>query len=160
EGHRVIYMGTFSKTLFPALRIGFLVVPKPLVNLFSTGLSELYRSGQMFNQAVLYEFIQQGYFGSHIRKMRTLYSERLCTLRASIVKHFGTQENIMNDGAGLNLVLSLPDYCNDYAITEQASIEGIMSRPLSSYYINPANRRKGLLLGYSSVPTEYIDPAF
>ena len=65
---RVLYLGSFSKTLFPGLRIGFLVVPQALEAPFATGLSELYRGGQVFTQAVLADFMAEGHFASHIRK--------------------------------------------------------------------------------------------
>ena len=160
EHGSVLYMGTFSKTMFPGLRIGFLVVPKALAQQFAVGLSELYRGGQVFNQAILTEFMRGGHFGSHIRRMRMLYSERLNVLHMAIGKHFGDYASIIDGEAGLHLTLGLPNHCNDRAISEQAKIEGIMCRPLSAYYANPDQGRRGLLLGYSCVPTEQIEPAF
>lgn len=160
EHDTVLYMGTFSKTLFPALRIGFLVVPKALAEPFAVGLSQLYRSGQVFNQAILAEFMRAGHFGSHVRRMRILYSERLDVLHAAIKKHFNDHSSIIDGEAGLHLTFGLPDSCDDQAISEQARSEGIMSRPLSAYYADPSKGRRGLLLGYSCVPTEHIEPAF
>lgn len=160
EHGSVIYMGTFSKTLFPALRIGFLVVPKALAEPFAIGLSELYRGGQVLNQAVLTEFMCRGHFGSHVRRMRILYSERLNVLHAAIRKQFGDDASVIDGEAGLHLTLGLPAYCDDHAISEEAAVEGIMSRPLSSYYADPVNGRRGLLLGYGCVPVEQIEPAF
>src|SRR5690606_33875931 len=73
---RVIYLGTFSKTLFPGLRLGFMVLPKVLSAHFGTGLSELYREGRLIDQAVLADFMNDGHYAGHIRRMRTQYARR------------------------------------------------------------------------------------
>ena len=157
---RVLYMGTFSKTMFPGLRIGFLVVPETLAAPFATGLSELYRGGQLFMQAVLSDFMAEGYFASHIRRMRLVYAERLHLLQQAIEHHFGERVCITGGEAGLHLALGLPDGCDDIAISRQAKDAGIIVRPLSRYYMNPVTARRGLMLGYACVPNEQIRPAF
>ena len=73
---RVIYLGTFSKTLFPALRLAYLVLPPDLVDAFARALSELYREGQTPQQAVLARFMAEGHYASHIRRMRGVYGAR------------------------------------------------------------------------------------
>lgn len=160
KSNRVLYTGTFSKTMFPGLRIGFLVVPEPLADPLAIGLSELYRGGQIFTQAMLAEFMRKGHFGSHIRRMRVLYAERLGILQEAIQHHFAGKAGVIDGEAGLHLVLGLPDNCDDQAISSHARIEGIITRPLSSYYANASIARRGLLLGYSCVPSEQIRPAF
>jgi len=158
--NRVLYMGTFSKIMFPGLRIGFLVVPEALAGAFGTGMAELYRSGQAFLQATLADFMSEGHFSSHIRKMRVLYAERLQLLLQAIDRNFGEQMRITGGEAGLHLTLSLPPQCDDRLICEQARQVGIIVRPLSTYYMTPKTARSGLLLGYASVPSEEIAPAF
>lgn len=157
---RVLYLGTFSKTLFPGLRIGYLVVPEEVAKLFSTGLSELYRGGQIFTQAILTDFMTEGHFASHIRRMRVLYAERLRLLQGAVTHHFGDQIVITGGDAGLHLALGLPDGCDDLGICAAAGKEGIIVRPLSRYYMNPLDGRRGLMLGYASVPSELIVPTF
>jgi GntR family transcriptional regulator / MocR family aminotransferase len=157
---RVLYLGTFSKTMFPGLRIAFLVVPEALSEVFATGLSELYRGGQIFTQAVLTDFMTEGHFASHIRRMRVLYAERLRLLHEAITHHFGDKVVITGGEAGLHLALGLPDDCDDLAICSAAGKEGIIVRPLSRYYMDPITARRGLMLGYASVPNEQIRPAF
>ena len=157
---RVLYMGTFSKTMFPGLRIGFLVVPEVLAAPFATGLSELYRGGQLFMQAVLTDFMMEGYFASHIRRMRLLYAERLRLLQQSITQHFGEQDCLSGGEAGLHLALGLPDHCDDAAISRQAKSEGIIVRPLSRYYMKTSGAQRGLILGYACVPNGLIEPSF
>ncbi|HAT32858.1 MAG TPA: DNA-binding protein [Janthinobacterium sp.] len=157
---RVLYMGTFSKTIFPGLRIGYLVVPEALAPLCATGLSELYRGGQIFTQAILTDFMSEGHFASHIRRMRMLYAERLLLLRAAIQEHFGDTLGTSGGEAGLHLALCLPDDCDDRAICQAAGAQGLIVRPLSRYYMDTAGGRRGLMLGYASVPNEQIGPAF
>ncbi|MEO7031374.1 MAG: PLP-dependent aminotransferase family protein [Herbaspirillum sp.] len=157
---RVLYMGTFSKTIFPGLRIGFLVVPDTLADAFATGHSELYRGGQAFTQAILADFMVEGYFASHIRRMRVLYGERLRLLQQAIEQHFGDTIDLSDGDAGLHLALHLPDGCDDHVICQEARAVGIITRPLSDYYMQPAKARRGLMLGYACVPNEQIGPAF
>ena len=158
-GQRVLYMGTFSKTLFPGLRIGYLVVPPALAAPFATGLSELYRGGQFVSQAVLAAFIKEGHFSAHIRRMRVLYGARLRLLQAAVQAHFGDRVGTSGADAGLHLALTLPAGCDDRAICAAARAEGIMARPLSAYY-QRADAPPGLILGYACVPDATIAPAF
>lgn len=158
--NRVLYMGTFSKIMFPGLRIGFLVVPEALASAFATGMAELHRSGQVFLQATLADFMAEGHFSSHIRKMRVLYDGRRQLLQQAVRQQFGEQVVISGGEAGLHLTLLLPNGSDDRRICEEARQAGIIVRPLSAYYMHAKAARSGLLLGYASVPDEQIAPAF
>lgn len=161
RGKRVIYMGTFSKTLFPGLRLGYLVLPKELVNAFVTGMEELHRSGQVSVQATLAEFMAQGFFTSHIRTMRSRYAARLDILQEEIANRFDPQQvQAMGSDAGLHLVLGLPNTCDDRAVMLNAAEAGIAVRALSRYYAAPENSQRGLVLGYGGVQEHEIAPAF
>jgi GntR family transcriptional regulator/MocR family aminotransferase len=159
---RTIYLGTFSKTLFPGLRIGFMVVPRALAASFARANAEMYRDGQGFLHAVLADFIGEGHFSSHVRRMRQLYAARLKALQMAIRTHLGTSAEILGSDAGLHLVLALPDDADDVAISATAREAGILTRPLSAYYADAhaPNARRGLMLGYAAVPEERIDPLF
>ncbi|MRW91798.1 aminotransferase class I/II-fold pyridoxal phosphate-dependent enzyme [Duganella sp. FT80W] len=160
SNERVIYLGTFSKTLFPGLRIGFMVVPAALAPRFARANAELFRDGQSFLHAVLADFINEGHFSSHVRKMRQLYAERLACLQAAIRVELGDTATISGSDAGLHLALGLPAGTNDVAISQAARERGILTRPLSAYYADPANAKPGLMLGYAAVPTENIPMLF
>jgi|GEM_PF-4005678 len=108
SNERVIYLGTFSKTLFPGLRIGFMVVPSALASRFARANAELFRDGQSFLHAVLANFMNEGHFSSHVRKMRQLYAERLACLQAAIRHELGGTATISGSDAGLHLALGLP----------------------------------------------------
>ena len=161
SANRVLYLGTFSKTMFPGLRLGYTVLPLSLVKPFITGVNELHRAGNVLTQATLAEFITQGFFVSHIRRMRALYSARLRLLEETILRRYGESEiRAVGSDAGLHLVLQLPSYCDDKAIAQEAEQAGIAVRPLSLYYLDPAAAPRGLLLGYGCTAETQIVPAF
>ncbi|WP_414702973.1 PLP-dependent aminotransferase family protein [Polaromonas sp. UBA4122] len=156
----VIYIGTFSKTLFPGLRMGYLVLPPALATLFQVGHAELYRGGHLLTQAAIAEFMRCGEYAAHIRRMRLLYGKRRAVLAGLITRFLGPHslhEHASN--AGLHLVLRLPDEADDQAISTACKARGILARPLSRYFIGP-KVQQGLLLGYACVPEEEIGPAF
>ena len=121
----VIYIGTFSKTLYPALRLGYVVLPPPLVQALKTAHAELYRGGHLLIQSALAEFIQAGHYTAHIRRMRLLYARRRAFLTGLIEQHLGKQAlSEFNSNAGLHLILNLPDEADDVAIAAAAGAQG------------------------------------
>jgi GntR family transcriptional regulator/MocR family aminotransferase len=160
ESGLVLYAGSFSKTLFPGLRVGYLVVPAPLAGAFAAAIAELYREGQLITQSILAEFIREGYLSSHIRRVRNLYAERRVAMIAAITRHFGDSLDIYGGQAGLHLVLGLPAFVDDAQVTKEAFVRGVIARSLSRYYMKQECVRQGLLLGYASVPVDRIDAAF
>jgi GntR family transcriptional regulator/MocR family aminotransferase len=159
DAGQVIYVGSLGKLLFPGLRVGYMVVPERLVGAFRTGVAELYREGQLMQQAVLAEFIMDGYLTTHVRRMRTLYGERRQLLIDAVTRHFGDALPVMGDETGLHFVLGLPEDCDDRVVTAASYDAGVIVRPLASYYFGK-QQRKGLLTGYACVPHEDIAPAF
>jgi GntR family transcriptional regulator/MocR family aminotransferase len=156
----VIYIGTFSKTLYPGLRMGYLVLPRALANAFQTAHAELYRAGHLMTQAAVAEFMHAGDHAAHIRRMRLLYGKRRAILAGLVERYLGPAAlHEHGSNAGLHLVLRLPDHADDTAITDAARRRGIVVRPLSRYFIGDTVQR-GLLLGYACVPEESIGPAF
>ena len=160
EHGRVIYLGTFSKTLFPAMRLAYLVLPPELVDSFARALNELFREGQTLQQAVLARFLAEGHYASHIRKMRAVYSARHDALIAAIGRHFGNTLPVIGGDAGLHLVLGLPPQVDDHAVVQQALRLGVTTRPLSLYSMRQPAPAKGLLLGYGAVREEEIATSF
>lgn len=156
---RVIYLGTFSKTLFPGMRLGYMVLPRTLMRYFATGVSELYREGRLIEQAVLCDFITEGHYASHVRRVRLHYARRQSLLRDAIAEGLGSDWPLSNQEAGLHLVVHLPLGCDDVAISEAAQAMGILVRPLSRYYAG-GTKKPGLLLGYANVLDDQIKPLF
>lgn len=159
ERGRVLYLGTFSKTLFPSLRLAYLVLPSDLVDAFTAALSELYREGQTINQTVLADFIAEGHYATHIRRMRSVYRARHDALIAALQQHFGDRVPVIGGDAGLHLVLGLPQTVDDRALARSILAAGVATRPLSMYHLRPQQAGKGLLLGYGAVDEADIAPA-
>ncbi len=157
----VIYMGTFSKTLYPGLRVGYLVLPKPLTAAFQAAHAELYREGHLMTHAALATFISEGHYAAHIRRMRMLYGRRRAMLVNLIERRLGP-DWLHRDAsmAGLHLVLTLPPDMDDLRVVEVARSKGVLTRALSLYYVNDEGRRPGLLLGYACVPEHDIARKF
>lgn len=160
EHGRVIYLGTFSKTLFPSLRVAYLVLPHDLVDRFARALSELFREGQTMQQAVLARFLAEDHYANHIRRMRGIYRDRHDALISAIDRHFGASLPIVGRDAGLHLVLGLPPTVDDRAVSQQALRVKVNTRALSMYYMQPPTANSGLLLGYGGVPVEDIELCF
>lgn len=157
---QVIYMSSFSKLLFPGMRVGYMVVPAAMADLFAQGIAELYREGQMLLQAILAEFIDEGYLGTHIRRMRGLYAERREVLLAAVRTRYGERFPVLGGDSGLHMALGLPHLKDDLPVMRKAQELGILTRALSGYYSTARAAQRGLLLGYASVPGEHIGPAF
>ncbi|WP_313686698.1 PLP-dependent aminotransferase family protein [Pantoea sp.] len=156
----VIYIGTFSKTLYPGLRLGYVVLPEALVNPLLTAHTELYRAGHTLTQQALAQFIHDGHYSAHIRRMRLLYAKRRAFLTDLIEEHMGKDAlHPFTSNAGLHLILNLPDNLDDVAVASEANKLGVLVRPLSRYY-HGAKRSSGLLMGFASLPEEEMEAAF
>jgi len=156
----VIYVGTFSKTLYPALRLGYMVLPEQLKTPLKRMHSELYRGGHQLMQAALADFIREGYYAAHIRKMRQLYSRRRQVL-VNLINDLSGSACLgqYNSNAGLHLIMQLPAEVDDVALAQRANRQGILVRPLSSYYAGE-KRLSGLLLGFASMEETEIRTQF
>ncbi|CAI3119097.1 HTH-type transcriptional regulatory protein GabR [Acinetobacter baumannii] len=158
----VLYMGTFSKTIYPSLRIGYLVIPKPLFSPLRIVAAELYRGGHLLEQKALAEFIREGHYEAHIRRMRLLYGKRRDYLVSLIQRYLGPEFiHEYDEAAGLHLVLKLPNSCDDVAIAATALERGVKVRPLSQYYMQShAHAERGLLMGFACVNEKDMVMAF
>ena len=156
---RVIYLGTLSKVMFPGMRLAYLVLPEDLVDAFVIGNSELYRGGRMPEQAALAEFIDEGHFAAHIKRMRGIYQARRDTLRAAMAARLGGALSAVDGQAGLQLLYRFNTPADDAMIAAQSLAQGVVARPLSMYYGNPERSQPGLNLGFAAVPEKAIGPA-
>lgn len=154
---RVIYIGTFSKVLFPSLRLGYIVIPPDLVDHFLAMRRAMDLGPPTFYQEVLADFITEGHFARHIRRMRVLYGERRRVLVDSIDKELGSAANVLGDEAGMHLTVTLPNQSHDVKIAELAARQNLRIWPLSPSYLDEA--RPGFILGFGSAPTEEIPAA-
>jgi GntR family transcriptional regulator / MocR family aminotransferase len=153
---RVIYIGTFSKVLFPALRMGYLVLPKDLVPTFRVVRDAVDIFPPVLYQRALTDFIRDGSFARHIRKMRALYAVRRERMIDAIGRHFGGDVEIASAAAGLHLVVRLPRNIDDREAAARATAAGIACTALSVCCLSPP-QRGGLILGYGGVAAGGID---
>jgi GntR family transcriptional regulator/MocR family aminotransferase len=152
---RVIYVGTFSKTIFPALRLGYLVVPADLMDVFAAAraLNDLHSPG--IEQAVLAEFIAERHFARHIRRMRGLYEVRQQCLVEEARKNLGGMLELAPAKAGMHLIGWLPDGVSDREVSRRAADDGLNLAPVSAYCIDQ-KLRDGFLLGYTAHDEKHI----
>ena len=152
---RVIYLGTFSKVLFPSLRLGYLVVPRSLIDAFARVRALCDGHSSTLSQAVLAEFLSAGHFARHVRRMRHLYAERQeVFLRAAHRELRGLVEVRPCDG-GMHLIGWLDQGMDDRVIARRVRAGGIVTTPLSSLATRPL-KRGGLMLGYTALDSRSI----
>jgi GntR family transcriptional regulator/MocR family aminotransferase len=144
----VIYIGTFTKMLFNALRLGFLVVPERLVSAFEAGRSFVDRHPATLDQAILAEFITEGHFGHHIRSMRQTYSERLGVLREAARKHLAGLVDVTDAAAGMRTIAWLTNRSSDAAAAQRAQALGLEVIGLSTFTAQHS-QKPALILGFA-----------
>src|SRR5205809_2856380 len=155
---RVIYIGTFSKVMFPALRLGYVVIPPDLVERFAAMRQSMDLCPPHIPQAVMHEFICEGHFARHIRRMRPIYAERREVLVTELARAFGEGVAIIGDEAGMHLALLLPKLRNDQQLAARAAKESLWLSPLSASYVGKSPRQ-GFVLGFGNTRANQIPAA-
>ncbi len=148
----VIYAGTFTKMLFNALRLGFLVLPERLVGAFEAARGFIDRHPPTLDQAILAEFMLEGHFGHHVRRMRQTYAERMSVLKEAADEHLGGLLDVVNAGAGMRTIGWLKDETGDAAIAGCARALGLELSALSDFTIRHSHPA-ALVLGFAGCPT-------
>jgi GntR family transcriptional regulator/MocR family aminotransferase len=153
ENRRVIYIGSFSKTLFPALRLGYVVLPPPLVDSFAALKSIADDYSPLIDQATLASFLESGAFYAHLRRCRKQYAERQSYF-LQLVSRFGLPLRFPITGRGMNLVGMLPGNFNDRVCSDRLRLAGLDVPPLSHYAVGPTP--PGLLFGLAAFDNRAI----
>jgi GntR family transcriptional regulator / MocR family aminotransferase len=146
----VIFTGSFSAVLFPALRLGYLVVPQELVDIFATAASVSTHHPPLLEQAILCDFITEGHFARHIRRMRELYAERLGVLLECAKEKLAGALEISSVEAGLQTIGWLKGNVRAEQVTQLAAERDVEVIPLSRYALGKS-RPNGLILGFAAV---------
>lgn len=152
---RVIYLGTFSKVLFPSLRLGYLVVPPAQVDAFIRMRALSDRQSPTIDQAVVAAFLREGHFARHIRRMRALYAERQAALVEAAPAILGNRLTIRSADAGLHVVGWLPPGVDDQAVAGAGAAAGIDAPAVTNYALAPLPQG-GLILGYAALTPAQI----
>jgi len=151
----VLFTGSFSKVLFPSLRVGYLVVPPDLVDYFAAALSVTNRHAPLLEQAILCDFIAEGHFGRHLRRMREVYARRLSILLECAQQNLGGLLEISGVEAGLQIAGWLHGGLNAESVATAAATRRVEVTPLSRYSQGKAVR-EGLQLGFAAVDSGEI----
>ena len=144
----VIYVGTFTKMLFNALRIGFIVVPERLVKAFKIARSFIDRHAPTLDQAVLTEFINEGHFGRHLRKMRQIYSDRSQLLAEEANRRLSGLLSVEHSQSGMSTVAWIKTHVTEMELTRRAEQVGLEVYPISSC-VRKYEQKPALLLGFA-----------
>lgn len=148
---RVIHIGTFSKTISPTLRLGFIVAPAALVPHFVEAVMCLAPAPGPAVQLATAEFMRDGHYMRHLRRMKRVYAARSDALHAAL-----KSKGYSAYPAGLAMLLRLPDGAPDCVIAREAHAYGLAPSPLSPWYASTASARSGLLLGIATAPQEHL----
>jgi GntR family transcriptional regulator / MocR family aminotransferase len=144
---RVIYIGTFSKVLFPAVRIGYVVVPPSLCQRFVDAREAFDLFSPTLYQLALADFVHDGQFTRHLRRMRRVYQNRRDALLMGLARHCADRLTVHNADAGLHVAVLLSSGLDDEDVVRRLAGRGLTATALSSCYAGKA-RRSGLLLGF------------
>lgn len=155
RNERVVYTGTFSKVLFPSLRVGYAVVPADLVDRFAAMRRAVDLCPPYFSQAPLAAFLAEGHFARHLARMRAIYARRRRLLVEAIDRELGAE--IAGDAAGMHLAIFLDRRRSDRELAARALQLGVQVSPLSASYLGKP--RQGLVLGFGNTPESAIAPA-
>jgi GntR family transcriptional regulator/MocR family aminotransferase len=155
----VIYLGTFSKTMFPAIRTGYMVVPSKLVAPLRAVLARMAPHGRAADQLALADFLGSGQFGLHLRRMRRLYRSRRDALVAALERHAGDLVTVHGSSAGIHLSLQFLDSTlADTAVAAAALEQGVVARALTAHATGLRQHGwNGLQLGYAQVDGADMD---
>jgi GntR family transcriptional regulator/MocR family aminotransferase len=156
---RVAYLGSFSKLLFPALRLSYLVLPPALVDATERVMAETPVRASLLGQGALARFIAEGHLAAHLRRTRLLYADRQQALLAASTRHLDGLLRVAPDPGGMHLVARpVAAVFDDVAATRAAAAAGVHVSPLSRCYAGD-DKAQGLILGYAGTPEKAIEPA-
>lgn len=163
KNDKVIYLGSFSKIFLPAIRVSYMVLPQWLLNLYLEKYKMYEQTASIFNQKALARFMKEGYWQSHVRKIRRHYQNKYNTINRAIQTHMKDRVKLISSSAGLRVILEIKTERTEEEIVAIAKSAGIDIWPISRYYmLHNAHKESGkvkVILSYRGIPAEDIEPA-
>lgn len=154
---RVVYVGTFSKMLFPALRSGYVVLPLPFIDDFCNRKDVHDRQCPIIDQLTLARFIGEGHLQRHILRMKKIYTQRRATLIDSLENAFGKRVRILGDATGMHLIAEFAGWQFTSKDISQLEAQGVRICPVEEYAIVPGRHTSSLIFGYGNLSTDDIN---
>ncbi|WP_249870421.1 PLP-dependent aminotransferase family protein [Oceanobacillus saliphilus] len=154
---KVIYLGSFSKSLIPSLRISYMVLPRPLLQKYKTELGFYHSSVSRIDQHILAQFMREGDFERHLNRMRKIYRRKLEKI-TELLKPYEKTVSIIGERSGLHIVLAVKNGLREDELVQRAAGAGIKVYPLSAYslgknYENPPK----IILGFAGIPEDKME---
>ncbi|GLC30797.1 PLP-dependent aminotransferase family protein [Clostridium omnivorum] len=163
SGDKVIYLGSFSKVLLPAVRVSYMVLPKWLLELYLEKFSLYEQTTSIFNQKALARFMKEGHLQSHVRKIRRHYQNKYNTITKAIQTHMADNVKLISTSAGLRVILELKTDLSEAEVIKMARGAGIDIWPISKYYMGHNSTEESgkvvVILSYRGIPIEHIEEA-
>lgn len=156
---RTVYIGSFSKVIFPSMSLGYAIVPKPIATTFSAALGLVSRPPAKLNQMIVNEFITNGHFGRHLRRMRKIHQLRRTALVESLNLQLGGKLQIIGADAGLHCTARILTKHKDTTLAERIGALGIVIRNLSAYSFSKQRQHNGLMFGFACAPPQQLQQA-
>src|SRR5882757_928814 len=158
ESERVIYIGTLNKALFPGLRLGYAVVPRPLLRAFVTTRYLMDRQPPSLCQATVAAFMEEGHFSAHLRRMREAYRNQRDIMVAALKRRLGDHVTVDPPDQGMHLVAYTRSGLSDITVGRRGREHGVIVGAMSRLYVE-APAQSALMLGFSGYPRQIIAPA-
>lgn len=156
--NKVIYLGAFSKSLIPSVRISYMVLPAPLAHLYKNKFSYYHSTVSRIDQQVLTAFMKQGDFEKHLNRMRKIYRRKLEKV-LSLLKRYEDKLSIIGERSGLHIVLVVKNGMDEQTLVEKALAAKTKVYPLSAYSLEPAIHPPQIVLGFGSIPEDELEEA-
>ncbi|NER82338.1 MAG: PLP-dependent aminotransferase family protein, partial [Leptolyngbya sp. SIO1D8] len=156
RNNTVVYMGTFSKVLFPSLRIGYLVVPTEWISVVSRAKWLCDRQSPTLEQYALTDYITEGHFERHIRRMRHIYDQRRQVLVNSLNNYFGSRVTILGENAGIHLMAKIETTFPDQVVIQRAANSNVGLMSAQGYYLTHAKMGE-FIFGYAQLDQMHIE---
>ncbi|WP_082731958.1 PLP-dependent aminotransferase family protein [Sporosarcina sp. HYO08] len=157
DAARVIYLGNFSKSFLPGLRLAYMVLPEPILSQYQKHFAYFESSTSLLSQLTMAKFMESGEWNRHIKRMRLVYKRKVSHLVAELRKHFGPTITIIGEQSGLYLLIKLHLNHSEEWLIQRASSCGVKVYPTSLYFMNNHTDRPIIKIGFSHLSIDEID---